>query len=32
MTDPEVFTEPVVFTGHMEWIPGEEVRPFNCTL
>jgi hypothetical protein len=32
MTDPLVFTEPMVFRGDMEWVPGEVVKPFNCTL
>ena len=31
VTDPEVFTEPVVLDRHWVWRPGEEVRPFNCT-
>lgn len=30
--DPEVFTEPVNLDGIMEWVPGEEVRPFDCTV
>ena len=32
MTDPAVFTRPIVFVGDMEWVPGEVVKPFNCTL
>jgi len=32
MTDPAVFTRPIVFAGNMEWVPGEVVKPFNCTL
>jgi len=32
MTDPAVFTRPIVFVGNMEWVPGEVVKPFNCTL
>jgi hypothetical protein len=31
-TDPEVFTEPVPLSGYMEWVPGEEVKPFDCTV
>lgn len=31
ITDPGVFTEPVVFNGYMEWFRGEEVKPYNCT-
>ena len=30
--DPEVFTEPVSLTGYMVWVPGEEVKPFDCTV
>lgn len=30
--DPEVFTEPVHIDGYMEWVPGEQVRPFDCTV
>jgi len=30
--DPEVFTETVIVDGYMEWVPGEEVRPFECTV
>ena len=30
--DPEIFTEPVLLTGYMEWVPGEEVKPFDCTV
>ena len=31
ITDPEVFTEPVGFSGFMEWVPGEVIKPYNCT-
>lgn len=31
ITDSEVFTEPVVFNGYMEWFRGEEFKPYNCT-
>ncbi|MDH3420499.1 MAG: DUF6152 family protein [Gammaproteobacteria bacterium] len=31
ITDSEVFTEPVVFDGYMEWFRGEELKPYNCT-
>jgi hypothetical protein len=30
--DPEVFTEPVLLSGYMVWVPGEEVQPFDCTV
>jgi hypothetical protein len=31
-TDLEVFTEPVSLTGWLEWVPGEEVKPFDCMV
>ena len=31
ITDSEVFTEPVVFDGYMEWFRGEVLKPYNCT-
>ena len=30
--DPEVFTEPVLLSGYLVWVPGEEVKPFDCTI
>ena len=30
--DPEIFTEPVLLTGYLVWVPGEEVKPFDCTI
>ena len=32
ITDRETLTEPVVLEGYMTWIPGEQVKPYNCTL
>lgn len=32
ITDAATFTEPVVQDGFMTWEPGEEIKPFNCTL
>lgn len=32
ITDPGSFTAPVTLTGFWEWIPGEQIRPFNCSL
>jgi hypothetical protein len=29
-TDPAVFTEPVVLDRTWIWVPGEEIKPFNC--
>jgi len=31
-TDPEIFTRPVVLDGYLAWVPGEEVKPFDCTV
>lgn len=31
--DPEVFTEPVIPQNmHWIWVPGEEVKPFDCAV
>ena len=31
--DPETFTEPVSPQKmHWAWVPGEEIKPFNCTV
>ena len=32
VTDPVTFTEPVAFQGYWVWVPGEEIKPYNCTL
>ena len=32
ITDPVNFTEPVVMEGSWTWVPGHEIRPFNCAL
>ncbi|HAY46397.1 MAG TPA: hypothetical protein DCY55_08955 [Gammaproteobacteria bacterium] len=32
IADPVNFTEPVVMTGTWIWIPGHEIKPFNCAL
>ena len=29
-TDPETFTEPVVQEQTFNWVPGEEIRPYEC--
>jgi len=29
-TDPLNFTEPARLTGHWDWVPGEQVRRFDC--
>ena len=30
-TDPVVFTEAVVMEKRWTWVPGEEVKPYDCT-
>ncbi|MED5534070.1 MAG: DUF6152 family protein [Pseudomonadota bacterium] len=32
VTDPAIFTEPVVLERHWIWVPGESVEPYNCTV
>jgi len=32
ITDPVNFTEPVVMEGVWTWVPGHEIKPFNCEL
>jgi hypothetical protein len=33
VTDPAIFTEPVNLSGaYWTWVPGETIRPYNCTL
>ena len=32
VTDPETLLEPAVFAWHWEWVPGEEVQDWACTL
>ncbi|HEX9877413.1 MAG TPA: DUF6152 family protein [Gammaproteobacteria bacterium] len=32
ITDPATFTEPASLTGSWEWIPGEQIKVFNCSL
>jgi hypothetical protein len=30
-TDPETFTEPAILEQTFTWVPGEEIRPYECT-
>jgi hypothetical protein len=30
-TDPAVFTETVLMEKRWIWIPGEEVKPYDCS-
>ena len=32
ITDPVNFTEPVTLSGDWAWVPGEEIKPYECTL
>ena len=32
INDPATFTEPVTLGGYRIWVPGEEIKPYNCTL
>ncbi|HSG63590.1 MAG TPA: DUF6152 family protein [Gammaproteobacteria bacterium] len=31
VTDPETFIEPVTLDGYWVWVPGERIKPYNCT-
>jgi len=31
-TDPATFTAPVTVEGYWVWVPGQEIKPYNCTL
>jgi hypothetical protein len=32
ITDTINFSEPVVMEGSWTWVPGHEIKPFNCAL
>jgi hypothetical protein len=32
ITDPATFTEPVTLEIEWEWIPGNQIKPFDCAL
>ena len=32
VTDPVIFTEPVVLERYWIWVPGEAVEPYNCVV
>lgn len=33
VTDPATFTEPVIMPEfHWDWIPGQEIKPYNCVV
>ena len=32
LTDPETLLEPVSYASHWNWVAGEELQSYNCTL
>lgn len=32
VTDLETFSQPITMEGYWIWVPGEEIKPYNCTL
>jgi hypothetical protein len=32
VTDPENFSAPIEMTAHWRWVPGETIKPWECTL
>ena len=32
VVDPVNFTEPVSLSGYWRWTPGEQIKPYQCTL
>lgn len=32
VTDRATFTEPITLGGYWVWVPGQEIKPFGCTL
>jgi len=32
ITDPVNFTEPATLSGYWGWVPGEQIKAYNCTL
>ena len=32
ITDPVNFTEPVTLSGYWAWVPGEQIKRYECTL
>lgn len=32
VTDPNTFSAPFTLDGHWIWVPGEEIKPYNCDL
>lgn len=32
VTDPATFTEPVSFDGYWTWVPGEQIKRYDCAL
>jgi len=32
VTDPQYFTAPIEMTAQWRWVPGETIKPWNCTM
>ena len=32
VTDPEMLTEPVTFDGYWVWVPGEQIKSYDCAV
>ena len=32
VTDPRIFERPATMRDSFVWIPGEQIKPFNCSL
>ncbi len=32
VTDPNNFSAPFTLDGHWVWVPGEQIKPYNCNL
>ena len=32
VTDPRTFSAPFTLDGHWNWVPGEIIKPYNCSL
>jgi hypothetical protein len=32
VTDSQTFTAPFTLDGHWNWVPGEVIKPYNCSL
>ena len=32
VTDPETLVKPMELSWHWNWVPGEDIQAYNCTL